>query len=68
MLSEISLLPIVDEFRDNFQKTVVQPNCQLFCIMNTDQSYFIIEIVSKRTLGIRGSKSINAAVNSSIPL
>lgn len=62
LFPEVSLQPIIDEFRDNFQKMVNQRKCQLSCIMNTDQSGFNYEIVSKRTLDIRGSKTVDATV------
>ena len=62
MFLEISQQSLIDEFQNNFQKMINQRNCQLSCIMSTDQSGFNYEIVSKQTLDIRGSKTVGDTI------
>jgi hypothetical protein len=62
LFPELSLQPIIDEFRKDFATFINQNNCAMTSILNTDQSGFEYEIVSKRTLDMKGSRNVDASI------
>lgn len=62
LFPDISLQPLIDDFRCNLKKMIEQRKCKLSNILNTDQSGFNYEIVSNRTLDMTGNKNVDMSV------
>lgn len=62
LFPQLSLQPLMDNFRDDLTKMIQQNKYALHNIVNTDQSGFQYEMSPKRTLDFIGAKNVESSV------